>query len=164
MADLASAVRRVRAADGAAGEPRDEPYGLVADCTDDQGVVFALLQPPSGVGTEPPPMGGHGDLVYVTCEVVDSVRARAFYEAVLGWTFARGGVPDGWQVQGAMVGVHGGHPQATTLPMWRVDDVAAAVERVRAAGGTASEPQIRPYGVEAACADDQGVRFYLGQL
>lgn len=83
---------------------------------------------------------------------------------MLGWTFAPGGVPDGWQVQGGMAGLHGGHPQATTLPMWRVDDVAAAVERVRAAGCSASEPRTRPYGVEAACADDQGVRFYLGQL
>lgn len=164
VADMAAAVARVRAAGGQAGEPSRAPYGLVADCTDDQGTAFALYQPPGGVGTKPPAVGGQGDLVYVTFEVVDSGRARAFYGEVLGWGFTPGSVRDGWQVQGAMAGLHGRHPQATTLPMWRVDDLAGAVERVRAAGGTSTEPQARPYGLEAECADDQGTRFYLGQL
>jgi predicted enzyme related to lactoylglutathione lyase len=162
--DVAAAAARVRAAGGVAGEPEQAPYGLVVDCTDDQDTVFALYQPPGGVGTDPPPMGGHGDLVYVTFEVVDSARARAFYGEVLGWTFAPGSVEDGWQVEGATAGLHGGHPRATTLPMWQVDDIAAALERVRAAGGTSTDPQTRPYGLEAECADDQGTRFYLGQL
>jgi hypothetical protein len=33
---------------------------------------------------------------------------------------------------------------------------------VRAAGGTAGEPERMPYGTTAECADDQAVRFYLG--
>lgn len=162
--DVTAAVARVRAAGGEAGEPAPAPYGRVADCTDDQGTAFALYQPPGGVGTERPSAGGHGDLAYVTFEVVDSARARAFYGAVLGWGFTPGAVADGWQVEGAMAGLHGGHPQATTLPMWRVDDLAVVVDRVRAAGGTSTDPQTRPYGLEAECADDQGTRFYLGQL
>jgi uncharacterized protein len=48
------------------------------------------------------------------------------------------------------------------VPMWKVDDVPAAVERVRAAGGTSTEPAEMPYGITADCRDDQGVRFYLG--
>jgi predicted enzyme related to lactoylglutathione lyase len=48
--------------------------------------------------------------------------------------------------------------------MYSVGDIAPAVERVRAAGGTATEPDRRPYGITAECADDQGTRFYLGQL
>jgi predicted enzyme related to lactoylglutathione lyase len=48
--------------------------------------------------------------------------------------------------------------------MFRVDDIQAAVERVRAAGGTASEPRHEGYGIRAECADDQGVRFLVGQL
>ena len=48
--------------------------------------------------------------------------------------------------------------------MFRVDDIAAAVERVRSAGGTAGEPMHEGYGIHAECADDQGVQFYLGQL
>jgi uncharacterized protein len=48
------------------------------------------------------------------------------------------------------------------VPMWKVDDVAAAVERVRAAGGTATDPERQPYGTTSEATDDQGVRFYLG--
>jgi predicted enzyme related to lactoylglutathione lyase len=41
---------------------------------------------------------------------------------------------------------------------------SAAVGRVRAAGGTATEPRPEPYGLAADCADGQGTRFYLGQF
>ena len=71
---------------------------------------------------------------------------------------------DGWAVDGVvpMTGMHGGHAEAAAVPMWKVDDVAAAVERVRAAGGTATDPERQPYGTTAECTDDQGTRFYLG--
>lgn len=166
VADVDAAVQRIRRAGGQAGEPKSAPYGRIADCTDDQGTVFAVYQPPGGVGTgsAPPAAGGPGDLVYVTYEVIDSAKARAFYGDVLDWRFVPGGLADGWQVESAMAGLHGGHPRTTTLPMWQVDDISAAVERVRAAGGTSADPQSRPYGLEALCADDQGTRFYLGQL
>lgn len=164
--DVQRAVESVRTSGGRAGEPQPAPYGPVADCVDDQGTVFALFQPPAGVGIHPPDAAGAGvgDLVYVTYEVVDSAKARAFYGPVLGWAFAAGGVEDGWQVAGGRGGLQGGHRQATTLPMWRVSDLAAAVERVRAAGGTATDPAARPYGAESECTDDQRTRFYLGQL
>ncbi len=43
-------------------------------------------------------------------------------------------------------------------------DIAVAVERVRAAGGTAADPERQPYGVSSSCTDDQGTRFCLGEL
>lgn len=46
---------------------------------------------------------------------------------------------------------------------YRVNDIAAAVERVRAAGGRADEPERRPVGLLAECADDQGMTFRLWQ-
>ncbi len=164
--DVQRAAEQVRAAGGRVGEPQSAPYGLVADCVDDQGTVFALYQPPTGVGTQPAAAAGagEGDLVYVTYEVVNSARARAFYGQLLGWAFTAGGVEDGWQVVGGSGGLEGGHRQTTTLPMWRVSDLPAAVQRVRAAGGTATDPVTRPYGAESECTDDQGTRFYLGQL
>jgi predicted enzyme related to lactoylglutathione lyase len=164
VADVAAAVERVRAAGGQASDPEDRPYGPAADCVDDQGVPFALHQV-AGAGSRPPVNGGgQGDLSYLTLEVVDSARARAFYGGVLGWTFTPGRVADGWSVEGVvpMTGMHGGHAEYTAVPMWRVDDIAAAVERVRAAGGTATEPERQPYGTTAECTDDQGSRFYLG--
>jgi predicted enzyme related to lactoylglutathione lyase len=63
-----------------------------------------------------------------------------------------------------MSGLSGGAQRAVVVPMFRVDDIQAAVERVRAAGGTASEPLHEGYGIRVECADDQGVRFHLGQL
>ncbi len=63
-----------------------------------------------------------------------------------------------------MVGIAGGHERATTLPMYRVDDIARAVTELRAGGGSATGPEESPYGIPAACTDDQGTRFYLGQL
>jgi predicted enzyme related to lactoylglutathione lyase len=161
--DVATAVERARAAGGTATEPEDRPYGTAADGVDDQGTVFALHR--SGSGPRSPENGARqGDLSYVTLEVVDSTRFRTFYGQVLGWTFTSGTVEDGWSVQGVspMTGMHGGKTADTIVPMWKVDDVAAAVERVRAAGGTATEPERQPYGITSEGTDDQGVRFYLG--
>jgi len=166
--DVDAAVARVRAAGGEAQEPTDEPYGRVASCLDDQGTAFAVFRPPGG---EPGPrLAQHGtrqgDLAYVTLEVDDSSRTRAFYGAVLGWRFSPGRVDDGWQVDDVRpgTGISGGHASATGVPMYLVDDIGSAVQRVRAAGGTASEPRRQPYGVTSDCVDDQGTRFYLGEL
>jgi uncharacterized protein len=177
--DAGAAAARVRAAGGQAGDPIERPYGLVAECTDDQGARFAVHQYPAasppGVGAAgeagaaaagPAAAPRDGDLAYITFEVVDSRRARDFYGAVLGWRFTHGRIADGWQVEGTtpMAGLSGGHAESTTVPMWRVADLRAAVGRVRAAGGTATEPQQEPYGLTADCADDQGARFNLGQF
>jgi len=166
--DVEAAVTRVRQAGGEAHDPVDAPYGRVAECVDDQGTPFAVFRPPSGgPGPRLAPHGTHqGDLAYVTLEVGDSARTRAFYGAVLGWRFTPGRVDDGWQVDDVRpgTGLHGGHESARAVPMYLVDDIAAAVARVRAAGGTASDPEHQPYGMSSNCVDDQGTRFSLGQL
>jgi predicted enzyme related to lactoylglutathione lyase len=169
--DAVAAAARVRAAGGQAGDPVQRPYGLVADCTDNQGTRFAVHQypaagPPGAAAAGPAAAPRDGDLAYITFEVADSRLARDFYGAVLGWRFAPGSIADGWQVEGTtpMAGLSGGHAEATTVPMWRVADLQATVGRVRAAGGTAAEPRQEPYGLTADCTDDQGTRFYLGQF
>ena len=168
--DVDAAVDRVRRAGGETGAVRREAYGRLVDCTDDQGTAFALVEVPTPsedeTGTRVLNGAREGDLAYVTYEVLDSAKARAFYGAVLGWVFTPGTAADGWQATevAPMTGVHGGHEVATTVPMYRVDDVGAAVARVRAAGGTAAEPERQHYGVTAVCVDDQGTRFYLGRL
>jgi len=176
--DVTAAVARVRAAGGQAGEPEPRPYGLTADCTDTDGAWFALYQPlaapagsPAGAAdSQPEPAGAtstpaahDGDLIYVTLEVTDADRTLAFYHAVLGWRSRPGRAPGGWQVEGTtpMIGVSGGHQRATAVPVWHASDVAAAVARARAAGGTATEPHQEPYGRIAECQDDQGTRFSI---
>jgi predicted enzyme related to lactoylglutathione lyase len=166
--DVSAAMQRIVAAGGEAGEPSQEGYGVIANCRDDQGMPFAVYHPafPS-LATRRPARGERaGDVAYITVETPDSAKARAFFGAVLGWSFSAGRAADGWQVAGTapMVGMGGGREAATVLPMYRVDDIVAAVARVRAAGGTSTDPERQPYGLQAYCRDDQGTRFYLGQL
>jgi uncharacterized glyoxalase superfamily protein PhnB len=165
--DLHAAVHRVREAGGTAEEPHEEPYGSISGCVDDQGMQFALYELVATRGPRLPANGAvHGDLSYVTIETIDSARFRAFFGAVAGWRFTPGRVADGWGVDDIvpMTGIQGGHARPTVVPMYRVDDIAAAVERVRAAGGTSTDPEQQPYGVTAECTDNQGTHFYLGTL
>lgn len=164
--DAAAAVARVRTAGGQAREPVRQPYGLSADCVDDQGIRFAVHEPPGTGGGPRPEAARDGDLAYVTIEVPDSPRAREFCASVLGWHFVPGRAADGWQVEDVrpMTGISGSHVEATGIPLWRVTDLPAAVARVRVAGGLASEPRQEPYGLAAQCTDDQGIRFQLCQF
>ena len=168
--DAAAAVARVRAAGGQAEEPVRRPYGLTADCVGADGMRFALHQPlagPPGPARSPADTSGRdGDLAYLTLEVADPARTLEFYGAVLGWRWRPGRSPGGWQVEGTtpMIGVSGGHAAPAAVPVWQVTDLAAAVARVRAAGGASTEPHREPYGAMAECADDLGFRFTLGQF
>ena len=119
----------------------------------------------AAAGASGPPGPGHGAVSYITHEVTDSQRARDFYGAVLGWRFTAGRVEDGWQVSGTtpMAGLSGGHERAEVVLVYQVDDIHAAVRRVRENGGRAAEPVQQPYGLIADCADNQGVRFSLVQ-
>jgi predicted enzyme related to lactoylglutathione lyase len=166
--DIAAAVARVRAAGGQAEEPVPQGYGLSADCVDTDGVRFALHQPPAAAVAPPASAtaGRDGDLVYVTLEVPDAARTLDFYCSVLGWRAHPGRTQGGWQIEDTtpMIGVSGGHSAPAAVPVWQVTDLAAAVARVRVAGGTSAEPHREPYGLMAECADDQGVRFSLRQF
>jgi len=165
VGDISAAVDHVRAAGGQAEAPNAQPHGTIANCIDDQGMPFAIYQ--ASPDEQRPAVNGarQGDVSYITLEVGDSDRARAFYGSVLGWRVEHGRVRDGWQVLGTapMAGLSGGHTQATCVPLYRVDDIKAAVERVRAAGGTASDPTQEPYGWVSSCTDDQRTRFSIAQ-
>ena len=168
VGDVDAAVRRVRAAGGTHQAPTEQPWGRSADCVDSQGRAFSVFAPRLEVAGDRPPVNGSrpGDVGYLTYNVADSRRARDFYGAVLGWRFTEGHADDGWQIEevAPMGGLGGGAAEPRTVPMWRVDDIASAVQRVRAAGGTATEPEQQAYGITSECVDDQGSHFYLGML
>lgn len=167
VADVQAARAAIAEAGGVPGEIRDTEYGVLLDAADPHGVAFAVYEPPAGRKRPELNGSGPGELSYVTYQVPDSAGFREFYGRVLGWTFAPGHVADGWQVEGThpMAGAAGGSTSSTTVPMWAVPDIRAAVARVREAGGTVlAEPARQPYGVTAECADDQGGRFYLGEF
>ena len=168
VADLDGARQAIAAGGGQPGEVQQFDFGTVLDATDPQGTAFAVFQP-AGSQTRRPELNGAGpgELSYITYEVADSAAFKSFFSRVLYWTFEPGHVEDGWQVQGThpMAGVAGGSSSPVTVPMWTVADIDAAVAKVRAAGGTViQEPMQQPYGLMAECTDDQGGRFYLGQL
>ncbi|HET6731511.1 VOC family protein [Mycobacterium sp.] len=167
VADLAGARRSILDGGGQVGETQEFDFGTVLDATDSQGAAFAVFEPAPGTPRPELNGAGPGELSYITYEVGDSAAFKAFYSRLLFWTFEPGRIEDGWQVAGThpMAGIAGGSAQRVTVPMWTVDDVDAAVARVREAGGTViEEPSQQAYGRMAHCTDDQGTRFYLGEF
>src|ERR671924_865573 len=100
---------------------------------------------------------------YITIAVPDADRARAFFGGLLRWEFAPGSVPQGYQITNMrpMGGLSGGQERPEVTLLFQVDDVDAAVARVRELGGEADQPEETPYGRIANCRDDQGLRFDL---
>jgi uncharacterized glyoxalase superfamily protein PhnB len=142
-------------------EPADQPYGRGSVIVDPFGHRWMLLRPPARATRL-----RQGDVANVTMVARDALAARTFYEAVLQVPFSSGH-PGAWRTGET-------RPPLGILPLrgaaepevqlsYRVDDIAAAVERVRAAGGRADEPGRRQYGLTAECADDQGATFRLWQ-
>lgn len=169
--ELQPAIERIRAAGGTAEDPDTTNFGTVfVACTDDQGMDFAIYAPMAGRTVERPSLNGvgPGDLAYVTIKVPDTTKARSFLGAVLGLEFQPGTVDDGWAVLDVhpMMGLWGDADatQTTVVPQYRVSDIASAVEKVRALGGTSTEPSEEHYGWSAECTDDQGTNFFLAQL
>jgi uncharacterized glyoxalase superfamily protein PhnB len=141
-------------------EPTDQPYGRGSVIVDPFGHRWILLRPPARATRL-----RQGDVANVTMAARDAQRAKEFYQAVLQVPFSSGH-PGAWRTDQTRppLGIRssqGAEPEVQLS--YRVDDIAAAVERVRAAGGRADEPQRRPYGLHAECVDDQGATFRLWQ-
>jgi uncharacterized glyoxalase superfamily protein PhnB len=167
VTDLHGARQAIVDGGGTVDELEQFDFGTLSGATDSQGASFGVFQPNPGQPRPELNGSGAGELSYITYQVPDSAAFKAFYSRVLFWTFEPGRIDDGWQVQQThpMAGVAGGSAQHVTVPMWTVDDIDAAVARVREAGGTViDEPSQQAYGKSALCTDDQGSRFYLGEL
>jgi predicted enzyme related to lactoylglutathione lyase len=141
-------------------EPADQPYGRGSVIVDPFGHRWMLLRPPAQATRL-----RQGDIANVTMVARDAHRAKEFYQAVLQVSFSSGH-PGAWRTDQIRppLGIQssqGAEPEVQLS--YRVDDIAAAVERVRAAGGRAGQPERKPYGLAAECVDDQGATFRLWQ-
>ncbi len=141
-------------------EPADQPYGRGSVIVDPFGHRWMLLRPPArATGLR------QGDIANVTVLAPDAHRAAEFYQAVLEVPFSPGH-PGTWRTDQTRPPL-GVMPSEGTKPevqlSYRVDDIGAAAERVRAAGGHADEPERKPYGLTAGCVDNQGATFRLWQ-
>ena len=141
-------------------EPGDQPYGRAAVIVDPFDHRWILLRPPASATRL-----RQGDIANVTMVAPDARRAREFYQAVLQVPFSAGH-SGAWRTEETSPPL-GIVPSEETAPKvqlsYRVDDITAAVERVRAAGGQADEPERKPFGLGADCVDDQGAAFRLWQ-
>lgn len=142
----------------------DTGHGLGGTIRDPFGQRWLLAQAPprttAGTGAR------HGEAVYFTFQVPDDEAAKAFYGQALGWQFAQGSTETAWRVEGN--GLFGGlwrgpGRQVGWKLMYAVDDIEAALARVRELGGRAGEVERQPYGLSADCVDNQGIEFYLLQ-
>ena len=114
-----------------------------------------------------------GELSFFEIGVEDVERGRAFYGGLFGWEFETGSEGGGSTISGASTpgGIHGGDPGASPYLFFAVDDLDAAVDRVRALGGEVEEvdddgedeDSIARFGRFKLCRDDQGSRFGLHQ-
>ena len=141
-------------------EPADQPYGRGSAIVDPFGHRWMLLRPP-GRATRL----RQGDVANVMMVAREAHRAKEFYEAVLQVPFSSGH-PGAWRTgeTSPPLGIQSSQGAEPGVQLsFRVDDIAAAVERVRAAGGRAGEPERRPFGLLAECVDDQGATFRLWQ-
>jgi predicted enzyme related to lactoylglutathione lyase len=161
VADVDGTTERARR-NGAAveREPADQPYGRAAVIVDPFGHRWTLMRPPARATRL-----RQGDVANVTMRAPDGDRAKEFYEAVLRVPFTAGH-PGTWRTGETRppIGIWstpGAEPSAQLS--FRVDDIAAAAERVRAAGGQAGELKRMPYGLVSGCVDDQGAIFNLWQ-
>jgi uncharacterized glyoxalase superfamily protein PhnB/catechol 2,3-dioxygenase-like lactoylglutathione lyase family enzyme len=141
-------------------EPVDQPYGRGSVIVDPFGHRWILLRPPARVT----PLR-QGDVASVTMVARDARRAKEFYEAVLQVPFSSGH-PGAWRTDETRPPLRIWAPQGAEPEMqlsYSVDDTAAAIERVLAAGGQADEPERKPNGLLTECTDDQGATFHLWQ-
>ena len=113
-----------------------------------------------------------GELGFFEIGVGDTERARVFYEGLFGWKFEPGPSGNGFVIRTPNVagGMHGGDPGAAPYAFFVVDDMEAAVGRVRELGGEVEEidvegdeDSIAKFGRFKLCRDDQGSPFGLHQ-
>ncbi|HSK97670.1 MAG TPA: VOC family protein [Euzebyales bacterium] len=111
-----------------------------------------------------------GELAFFELGVDDTEVGRPFYEGLFGWKLEPGPNAGGFEITTPSVpgGMHGGDPGAAPYLFFRVDDMDAALQRVRELGGVVDdadvegdEESIARYGRFKLCRDNQGSPFGL---
>jgi predicted enzyme related to lactoylglutathione lyase len=113
-----------------------------------------------------------GPAIFIELGVADAAQARAFYQGVFGWAMEPGPSGKGFVIDanGIPAGLHPGDPEAGPYVFFGVDDLDAAIGRVRERGGEIVELDVggeddpenaKRFGRFKLCRDDQGSPFGL---
>ena len=111
-----------------------------------------------------------GEPAFFELGVEDPGRGRAFYEAMFGWRFEPGPSGQGYTIATPTLrgGIHGGDRGASPYLFFHVEDMDAALARVRELGGTVEDMDVEGDADSVArsgrfklCRDDQGSAFGL---
>lgn len=110
-----------------------------------------------------------GNIVHYEISASDVGRAQGFWSGLFGWEFGESAMPEGEyrmaqinDTSGAALSSYGdpGHPNV----YFDVDDIDAALAKVRELGGSADDKQPVPsMGWFAACKDTEGNAFSVWQ-
>lgn len=100
-----------------------------------------------------------GRVSYLEIGSGDVVATRNFFGAIFGWPCH----DDAWlQTPDLKAGTHGDDPVPQIYVFFHVDDLPAAIARVIAAGGEASDPTDEPgFGSFSNCRAPGGISFGL---
>ena len=113
-----------------------------------------------------------GEPAFFEIGVEDWEKGRVFYERMFGWSFGPGPSGHGYTIGTPTLqgGIHGGDRGASPYLFFAVDDMDAALDRVRELGGTVEEMDVEgddesqsSLGRFKLCRDDQGSPFGLHQ-
>jgi uncharacterized protein len=109
-----------------------------------------------------------GELSFFELGTGDYERARAFYSELFGWEFEA--TDGGGRISTPTVpgGIHPNDAGASPYVFFAVDDLDAALVKVRDLGGSGDSMEEDPdtvaeFGRFALCKDDQGSSFGLHQ-
>jgi uncharacterized glyoxalase superfamily protein PhnB len=157
--DVDETVRRATAGGAEVERPAaDEPYGRTGVIVDPFGHRWIVNTRPRWASQSRP-----GDIVYMTVFVRDEDRLREFYGSVLGRRVLERTTTPTVSIWGIHHEPATGEEALGSVPVYRVPDVDAAVERVRAGGGQAEKPEERPHGWIASAIDPEGNHFSIWQ-
>ncbi len=113
-----------------------------------------------------------GEVAFFELGVEDTDKGRAFYEGLFGWDWNVGPSGSGWTMSTPNMsgGMHGGDAGGRPYLFFAIDDMEAALERVRELGGEVDEMDVEgdsegqaEFGRFKICRDDQGSWFGLHQ-
>lgn len=106
----------------------------------------------------------YGDIGYMVLRAPDGDRAARFFGSLFGWSLGAGYRPGAYHIESITppAGIDTGDDHSSVRLYFRVDDLDAAVARVRELGGQVlSVNEYADSGGNAECVDDQGMRFDL---